>query len=189
MPTEYRVANKEIGSMLQQAMKRYCPKLTEYGVTVDLLWAWNSEDAPLKHGGYPAAALARICNYKQRVKGYGDCEIAIDKEDWDTKDDAERLALLHHELRHFEPVMGKNGLKRDALDRPKLRLRLHDAQIGVFYDVVEKHGAKAPESRLFADAYRKMVQLSFPFMDESPDSDDPDDASDDARELAAAEKG
>jgi hypothetical protein len=42
-------------------------------------------------------------------------------------------------------------------------MRKHDIEVGVFLDVVGRHGKDACESRQFADLHKRMVQLLFPW--------------------------
>lgn len=46
-----------------------------------------------------------------------------------------------HELTHLEIQRDKDGApKWDDLDRPKLKMRKHDYEIGVFVDVAKEYG-------------------------------------------------
>ena len=61
-------------------------------------------------------------------------------------------------------VRDKDGnLEIDDANRCKMRLRPHDAEIGVLWDVVERHGKNALECEAYLPIHRKMTQLVFQF--------------------------
>ncbi len=150
---------------------RYHGALTETGVVIDLLLAHAARDknddptgAAVKHGGYPAAATIRIVNLKDRVAGLGDVQLIVDGDKWDEWTDAELDALLDHELTHIEIVIDKDGaVVRDDAGRPKLKLRLHDFQIGGFNSIAKKHKEDAFEVQSVAAVGKEFVaQAVFP---------------------------
>lgn len=168
----YLPTPKEVQEQVQLAMTRYHSDLASAGVTVLTLFAHAKVDeksgeligCALKHNGYPALALVRITDLKDRVAGMPDCRILLDGDLWPEKSAKEQMAILDHELEHVKLVRDKEGkIKYDAADRPKLKLKPHDAQIGVFYDVVERHGKDAIEAQAYIEVNRKMTQLKFPW--------------------------
>lgn len=120
---------------------------------LDLLWAratlddnGDSNGPAIKHQGYPCAAVVRVIGLKDRCKGMGDAEILLDADRWDEWSEKEQNAIIDHELEHLELARDSEGtIKRDDLDRPKLRLRKHDHQFGWFDSIVRRHGSNALE--------------------------------------------
>lgn len=121
-------------------------------VTIGALFVYDLESTMpvLKHHGYPAGAVIRITPLRQRAQGIEDAVIEIDRSYWLTLNHAQRAALIDHELHHLERVLDDEtgNPVNDAVDRPKLRTRLHDHEIGFFTAVAERHGENAPEVRL-----------------------------------------
>lgn len=144
---------------------RYHKPLKEAGVTIDLLLAHASRDqnddpvgAAVKHGGYPAAAVIKIVSLKDRVAGLGDAQMIVDGDKWDEWTDAELDALLDHELTHLEIVVDKDGaIVQDDAGRPKLKIRLHDFQIGGFHSIAKKHKEDAFEVQSVATVGKEFI--------------------------------
>lgn len=187
----------EVHDRLERIIDQYHPELRDAGVTFALRFAEGKEDAagevtpPIRVGGYPASAKVRIVSYSDRVNGMSDAEITIDKGEWDMLTEREADALLDHEATHLElklkVVKNEEGeetevIDRDDLDRPKLKMRRHDQQIGVFHGVVRRYGRAAPEHRLWEALAEKREQLWLPYMTDDPEEDEPD-VDDDAATL------
>ncbi len=100
----------------------------------------------IKLRGMACVGLVKINSYKDRAKGCKDASITIDENHWLDANARKREALLYHEIRHLELCYTKETeakprqLKRDRLGRPKLRMRLHDVEVGLFKIVVEEYG-------------------------------------------------
>ena len=149
----YEKAPAEVGLIVERMCDKYHPQLRDAGVTMTYLMAFpltdengDSKGPALKHQGYPAAAVVKIIGLKERTDGRADAEIVIDGENWPTLSEAERDALIDHELEHLELKYDKDGLLvRDDLSRPKLIIRKHDFQAGWFDSIVRRHGRAAPE--------------------------------------------
>lgn len=174
----YEKAPAEAVEMVARMMERYHGPLRDAGVTVNLLFAHAKEDenedksAPaLKLRGVQVAALVSIHNYKQRVQGLADAEIIFDGDRWDEWSPATKEALCDHELEHLTLVTDKDGnVKRDDIERPRLRMRLHDHEFGWFDAIARRHGNSAFEvqqAKQFVNETYQQQWLSF--MD-SPDS-------------------
>ncbi len=165
MPTTYTLANGEVTNLIAKVIKSTHLHLAKAEVTITALFAADDEGGPaLKHHGYPAAAIIRKNALKQRVEGLADATLHIDEQVWNDLDVKKRAALIDHELAHLLVVRDKHGkIKRDDADRPKLKIRPHDAELGIFYDVVERHGANAMEAQAFFSAHKAMTQLKFPW--------------------------
>lgn len=118
-------------------------------------------DAPLKLHGYPCAAVVSVVPHKQRADKRADAEILIDQVWWDKANDRQRTALLDHEITHLEIHIDDHGfVKQDDQGRPKLRIRLHDWQLGGFRCIAERYGSDAPEvemARQFEKDYGAVV--------------------------------
>lgn len=178
MPT-YEPVNEDIRSRVERLVEKYHQPLKDARVQLDLLWARSTLDGngditgpAIKHQGYPCAAVVRVIGLKDRSKGMGDAEILLDADRWDEWSEEEQNAIIDHELEHLELARDSEGaIKRDDLDRPKLRLRKHDHQFGWFDSIVRRHGSNALEwqqHQAFVDGPLK--QLWLPYVDEEQPS-------------------
>lgn len=149
----YEKAPALVGQIVERMMDRYHPQLRDAKVTVAQLMAFpitdengDSKGPALKYQGYQATAVIKIIGLKERTDGRCDAELVIDGDNWDVLTDAQRDAIVDHELEHLELKYDKDGcLVRDDLDRPKLVIRKHDHQFGWFDAVVRRHGRDALE--------------------------------------------
>lgn len=169
MPVIYDLAPPDVHDLATEVMRAHHQRLKLGGVDyvkLCLLMAKmssdNESDEPaVKLHGYPCAAIISVIPYKQRVDKRADAEIVIDADAWDDMTEPQQMALLDHEITHLEIVTDKDGLvKTDDQGRPKLRLRIHDWQIGGFREVVMRHGSDAPETvqaREFSDKHGGLV--------------------------------
>lgn len=151
MPTYCR-AMKETAAQVRRVMKAYHGPLDEACVTCDVLMAHAKCDAngdpvgpAVTLGGYACIAKVKLMPVKDRAAGRADVEIVLDGDRWDELSAEEQDAVIDHELTHLELVVDDDGLRRDDLDRPKLRIRKHDHQFGWFDSVVRRHGAVSIE--------------------------------------------
>jgi hypothetical protein len=152
-------------------VKLFHPELKDAGVRIDLLSVSTDADGPaLSHQGYPAMAVVRATNVKERTKGAGDVEIVVDEAAYLKLTDAEKDALLDHELEHATVVRDKKTLrfKLDCRGRPKIRMRKHDYQFGWFHSIAERHGAASLECKQAHSLVLRGAQTLFPFMKELP---------------------
>jgi hypothetical protein len=100
----------------------------------------------IRHHGQKATGLARIINLRDRTAGREDCEVLLDKTAWEDMDEKQKLALLDHELHHFDIRIDNDGaVLRDDLGRPRLRMRQHDVEFGWFKLVAQRNGASSQE--------------------------------------------
>lgn len=151
MPTTYQECGDVMDALARRVMRDYYHVLLDADVKLGYLFAANPDGAAIKSRGYPAAAQVRIVNLKDRVAGMPDAMVIVDEERWKGLADTEKLALLHHELYHLIPVEnsdkarddGAGKWKLDDCGRPKLKMRRHDFELGVFYDVIERHQESA----------------------------------------------
>lgn len=165
MPTTYKPVDADVRNLLDEVMDEDHPELAKVGVTVLVQFAYASDGAAaLKHHGYPAYAIVSVVKLKDRVAKMEDCRIAVDELAWNENDQEWRKALLSHELEHVVVVKDKEGkVKKDAIGRPKLKLRVHDFRCEGFVRTIEKHGAKAIEAQSYKNLHKMMSQMKFPW--------------------------
>lgn len=170
----YQLAPKAVLQTVERMMKKYHPELHDVSVSVDCLFAHAPRDKDgdfvghsIMHNGYPANAIIRIIGLKDRTAGRGDSEMVIDGDQWDLWSEEEQGALVDHELTHLELVTDAQGvLKRDDLERPRLKVRKHDHQFGWFDSVARRHGEASFEIRQWTEFQDKNRQLWLSFADE-----------------------
>ena len=174
--------------LLEEVKRLYHGWLEDHGIRIDLLVAKAKEDkngdtsgSALRQHGYQANAIVRITSYKDRVLGRGDAEIVVDGDMWHLWSREQQMALLDHELEHIEPIVkdaiGEGGmrttvLQRDDANRPKLRLKKHDFQVGWFDSVARRHGEASFEvsqaRELLED--QEVRQIYFPWHEPSAET-------------------
>lgn len=124
-----------------------------------------SDEPALKCQGAPAIAVVKINSLKDRVEGKADASIFFDGPRVDGMSDSEKKAVFDHELYHLVAKRDKDGMpERDDLNRPKLKMRPHDFQVGWFHAVAERHGQNAAESqqlKALVEGEHKWVQGVF----------------------------
>jgi Putative phage metallopeptidase len=149
----------DVDSMVDKMLATLClftpdhSSLEKEKVTINTLFAYpkcdkrgKAVEAAISVGGYPAAACIKITSYKDRVKGLCDAELRIDHAWWEGHNQDECKALLDHELTHLVIVEDKYGRpKRDQAGRPRLKMRLHDMQVGWFHSIARRHGRDSAE--------------------------------------------
>lgn len=164
----YEKARAECFQICERMMEKYHGPLRDAQVTVDILFAKkrpddsgeiNPESHALKLHGYPVAAMVKVNSYKLRAQKHADAEIIIDGDRWDEWSEQEKEALIDHEIEHLELKTDKDGnVRRDDLDRPKLRVRLHDHEFGWFDSIARRHGKHSFEVQQyekFREAHRQ----------------------------------
>jgi hypothetical protein len=169
MTTTYDLAPDDITDRIAEVLMQYHGDLAEHGVTIGILVATSDDpgEPAVKKDGYPCAATIQITSYKNRCLGIADAVITIDSASWHTFTEAEKVAALDHELMHLELIFDKNGdLKTDDANRPKLKMRLHDWQLGGFAIIAERHGQASIESQEFRSTYHHYHQQLFKWSDD-----------------------
>jgi len=156
MPTTYQEAPNEVAVMLAEIVSKWHPKIERAGVTFLLLFAHGKDgENALKLHGYPAAAIVNVVNLPDRVAGLPDCRIRIDGDRWPMWSDAKRQAILDHEAEHVEVQHdAKGNVKRDDVERPKLKLRPHDVEV-----IMKRHREASVEVQTAQALARKLVQM------------------------------
>lgn len=171
MPT-YQKASPEVVALCDDVMERTHERLTKLRVRIDVLMAYSTKDETtgepkgpaIKHHGSAALGLIRITSLKDRVAGLADAILYLDGDRWPELSDAQREALIDHELAHLLPKIDKDSqFRTDDAGRPLLSIRPHDFELGGFWDVVERHREGACESASFSDIARGFTQRQFPW--------------------------
>lgn len=154
--THYKPAPASVQDQLRYLIDQHHPDLVTAEVTIAVLMAHAPTDGAgeptcpaLKHHGVRAAAVVRVVNLKDRAKGVADAEIVLDGDRWALWPAETQRSILDHELTHLVVVADtyeEDGVTLrdavlDACDRPKLRLRGHDHEMGWFDSIAERHGA------------------------------------------------
>lgn len=149
MPNKYTAAGLDVARRAKRLLKKqeYHQPLLKARVRIGFVFVTtDGEDgAPVKVNGYPALAAASIVPQKFRTGIKEDGRVTIDKEAWDDLTEKQKDALLDHELYHFQPVIDENTVALDGNDRPRLRLRKHDVQMGFFSVIAKAHGEHSQE--------------------------------------------
>jgi hypothetical protein len=155
MPTTYGLADRYdiVRQILSDTMERWHQPLHEAEVRVAILWAENEDGPAIKRGGDPVAAQIQVLALKWRVLTDHDALLTIDKNVWDSLDQASQIALVDHELSHLElakftKIEGASiRFDRDDIGRPKLTTVPGDwASSDGFRHVVVRHGSAAVEA-------------------------------------------
>ncbi len=154
----FRKAEASVCKMVVQCAQKYHPTLVSVGVTVETLMAHGQVNKDgeitgpaLKKNGVRAEAMIRRTSHKDRVAGLSDAILYLDGDTWGGHSEPRQIALIDHELTHLELVEdGDGGYVLDDCFRPKLKLKPHDAEIGVFFSVMQKHGSEALDTALCA---------------------------------------
>lgn len=138
---------EEMASELINQFDTHAP-LIECKVKIDYVFAYGDRDeatgelksTALKLHGVAALGIARKMPLKDRALGRGDAEISLDGDWWKEASDAERRALLDHELHHLVPTYDTDDLRR-----PIIKIRPHDFQFGWFKVIAARHGIASQE--------------------------------------------
>ena len=164
MSQTYERASDTIQAMVANARSKWHRVLIQCDVTIDTLMVAEVDEETgetyqtLKCHGYPAAATMAITPLKQRALGIADAVLVLDEATWHKLGQAERRALLDHELHHLQVraegrgFVGLDGngkldcsARLDDQRRPVLKLRKHDWQLGGFQAVARRHKSAAIE--------------------------------------------
>lgn len=159
----FRAADREANDLIAEIARTY-PDLVEADVTIGCRFAYSAKGflPALRLHNWNAAAIVRVVSQKDRVSGMPDAMIDVDGLLWGGREEDRRRAVLHHEVHHIQVVRDKNGrIKFDDCDRPRLRLRPHDFQLGGFDDIITKYGRAALEAEAAIDLNRRLTQREF----------------------------
>ena len=152
------IADRELHDIVYGVMSKYHPELKNAGIKVTVFLVKSisrsgeilDNEPVLKSNGHEASATIRRASHSELQLGSGDVIIEIDSFVWRTylKEDS-RIALLDHELCHIGLRRNKNGkIRMSPTGRSVIKMIQHDANIGLFYDVVKRHGKESIEIML-----------------------------------------
>lgn len=159
----------EATARVTHLVKLFHRDLLDAGVRFDLLSVSHDKEGHcLKHSGYPADAVVRATSIKERTKGAGDVEILVDEARYLGMTEAEKDALLDHEIEHVELKIDKKTerVKLDCRGRPKVGMRKHDVQIGWFASIAQRHGIASGEVKQATRIWLDGQQTFFAFLDQ-----------------------
>lgn len=172
MAKTYHKPTPELTELVERIMEEHHDDLTALRVKVGCRFVIAT--GGLKLHGYPCAAMVQIVSYEKRFQGFPDAMITVDKIEWDDLDDDERAAVIDHELEHLAISRDKHGQPRtDDLGRPKLKMRLHDVQLGVFDSVIRRHGDAALDTQVVRACHERYRQMSLQWGDDMGPQTDP----------------
>lgn len=169
MGKTYHRASAADRDFLEDQMGKYHEHLGELDVRIGMrmVHAARSETGEIKqpalmHAGHRALALVRLVKARERVFCDQDAIIDIDADEWEEMDDAEKAALVDHELCHLELVRDKEGnIATDDDARPVLRLKPDEIYFTGFYAVLRRHGTASCEYKSLDSIKRLGDQLLF----------------------------
>lgn len=156
MPT-YQKCDHSVNQLAAELIEKYETNqpLGQLSVKIDLVFAFADRDDEglalndaLTKNGLKALGITRIVPLKDRALGRGDAEIALDGDHWQKVGADEQAALLDHELHHISVKTDRNGnVQYDDLNRPQLKLRKHDIEVGWFSVIAQRHGLASIERK------------------------------------------
>lgn len=144
---QFDITPESLNETVQSLIEQNHPELVEANVTVDTIFAFdNNGGFPVKTNGYPSSANVKINNLKSRIKGAADAEITLDRDAYNSMNEAQRLALLDRELYRLAVKRDKDGnIKTDDADRACLKVKKFDYMLGWFREIAVRHGDNSPE--------------------------------------------
>ncbi len=164
MPTFQRCP-KEVNRLADKLINEYESNKPLENVKIDYVFAYGDRDdvtekllkPALKDKGRVVEGICRKTNLKERALGHGDVEISLDGDWWETANEPQRLALLDHELYHI--VVTEDT---DDCERPIIKLRDHDFEVGWFRVIAERHGRNSGECAQAAKVMLEHGQAFWP---------------------------
>ena len=110
-------------------------------IEISVLFAFTNDlSYPMTTRGFRVLGKTRKSTPKERGFGAGHIVIELDRDWWEVHDDADRDALVDHEMCHIpEPTWNRQG----EMGIPALIE--HDYELAGFMAVVDRHGDKAIE--------------------------------------------
>jgi hypothetical protein len=201
----YNPPDKSVLDLVDAVLNKYEEhnQLVTAGVKIDVLMAYGKESKSgekgdaIKHHGVKALGLMKRNGLKERVLGHGDALMLLDGDWFATASDAERKAVIDHELLHLDLKRDETfAVEADDADRPKLVLRPHDYELGEFILIAKRHGMASVECKMMAKIKEEAGQFFWPEIEEpsklrikkhSEDSEAADEFLNGVRQLSAAE--
>jgi hypothetical protein len=139
--------------LVRSRIDNYFPDLVECQMTYGILLAHPSPDAPEKpvllQNGVPVTGSVKKSSRDDRILGAVDVTLTLDAPHWANLDEEEQAAEVDHWLYRLQLQRDKKTkvFKTDDAHRPVFKFRPHDREVGVYDEIVRRHGRKAPESQ------------------------------------------
>jgi hypothetical protein len=139
----------EEGSELDSITKDLIIRNHDHLTDATIRFVWNLAWKPDKDGVRTLGKAIKVAEPYRSIMRV-DLVIAVAKEPWDQMNEEEKVALIDHELTHFDVHTDPEDgyAKLDELDRIVYRLRRHDFED--FAENIERHGLNAVNFRRFA---------------------------------------
>lgn len=170
MPT-YKKADDSVAQMAREilaAHECYQPVL-DARTKIDFVFAFPDLDEDGKPTndsitlrGQKCLGVCRGLPLKDRAMGRGDAEITLDADFWAGATPDEARALLDHELYHIQIKMKGSIILKDDLERPKIKMRKHDMEVGWFKAVADRNGVHSQEQIQAKKYMDEMGQFFWP---------------------------
>jgi len=150
------IANEKVHNQIYAVMEAYHTELKDLDIGVTAFFVTKvdkfgdpTHEQALKVHGLPAMATCRLANQRELRLGSERIIIEIDSVLWGDMDTDTKITMFDHELSHVEIKYNKDGeIALTPEDTPALRIRNHDAEVGVFLGVIRRHGTKAVDYKL-----------------------------------------
>lgn len=180
--TIYERCTDDVKEVADELIKKYHSDLLTKGkpVEIEYVFAQLEPDSngdrptgnPVKLHGVACYAVVKVIPAKHRALGSKDAEIIIDKDKWEKMTMGQRRALLDHELEHLMTKRDAAGVMvLDAYERPRLRMKHHDWDLGWFDSIAQRHAhfsVEVTQARKLANAVGKLYfQQDLPFFEEA----------------------
>lgn len=147
----FREADAAVQKLVTQTMDRLHPKLKEAGVTVTVLTSHGGDGPALQAKGQQLAFVVKVTSHKERVAGMSDVLITLDGDRWPDWSEKTQVSIIDHCLTAIVlRYMPTGEIKTDDCGRPKLKVKPHDMEFGVYYEVMQRHGEDALDTKLVA---------------------------------------
>jgi hypothetical protein len=163
MPVTFGKPDDTTLELCETALMRYHPDTAKSGLSWQVLMVFaprDDDDKPkgpaMKKRGCQILMDIRINKLEARAKGLPSVTIRVDGDTWDEVGEKEKIARFDHEWTH---IVWEG--ERDVDDMPKLAIREHDVEIGIFTEVIERHKEDATDLKIAKDAFDKIKQVYF----------------------------
>jgi hypothetical protein len=132
-------------NLLDEIIREHHGHIVDANITIAFNRSWTEDaDGRLKLG------QAKKCTEIERQMHGQDWVILLNEDAWERLDDAQKRALMDHELCHCQVTVDeKGGVKLDEYGKVVYRVRKHDVE--EFKEIVERHGTWYDELREFAE--------------------------------------
>jgi hypothetical protein len=162
MGSYYQPCPEPVKNLAARLRSKFYPDLDQADVTVGYLFAWNKDGPAISHNSWPAKALAKVTNLRDRVAGLPDALIILDAEVWEELSAKEKEAILDHELNHLSLRRDRVGnVKYDDANRPKMVCKPHDFSFGGFHELVRRYGENSVEAQSVGSVVQTWRQREF----------------------------